>query len=149
MTNQLFLQASQNGILGFIPTIIVIVIAYLAYRTFKNRSSKSPKNNSHNSTEETSRDSITTSEDSFSGNEKNSIGYVKWIIANAGAKMMLGIVNSGIAAAIGVTTPLIALKLDSISAIQNATSLGGILSALFSFIAIYQMWQAAKMMRNI
>jgi hypothetical protein len=149
MTNQLFLQASQGGIFSFIPTIIVIVIVYFAYRTFKNRSSKLPKSNTHNSTNDTSSDSITTSGDSFSGKEKNSIGYVKWIIANAGAKMMLGMINAGIAAAIGIITPLIALNLSSGTAIQDATYLGGIMSTIFSFIAIYQMWQAAKMMRNI
>jgi len=86
---------------------------------------------------------------SFTSEEKNSIAYLKWVIANAGAKFLTAIIWGIINLVIGVICSLITMTSSDIEVVQGASVVIGISSLIFGTLAFLGIWNGAKLMRNI
>jgi hypothetical protein len=112
-------------------------IIYVIYRLFKFRKANELRVNQ------------THSNDSFSSEEKNSVAYVKWIIANAGAKFMTAMIWSSIGIVINLLCTLISATSMDLDVIQVASVIGGIATLIFTTASFINFWNASKLMRNI
>tara|TARA_R110000803_G_scaffold154221_1_gene219004 strand:- start:850 stop:1323 length:474 start_codon:yes stop_codon:yes gene_type:complete len=89
------------------------------------------------------------SNDSFSSEEKNSVAYVKWIIANAGAKFMTATIWSSIGLVISLLCTLISVTSKDLDTIQGVSLFSGIAILIFATAFFINFWNASKLMRNI
>ena len=126
---------------NIIPFILSVLfwgtIIYVIYRLFKSiKANKLRVNQTH-------------SNDSFSSEEKNSVAYVKWIIANAGAKFMTAMIWSSIGLVISLLCTLISVTSMDLDTIQGVSLFSGIATLIFATAFFINFWNASKLMRNI
>ena len=127
----------ENIILGLFRLILWGTIIYVIYRLFKSiKANKLRVNQTH-------------SNDSFSSEEKNSVAYVKWIIANAGAKFMTAMIWSSIGLVISLLCTLISVTSKDLDTIQGVSLFSGIAILIFATAFFINFWNASKLMRNI
>ena len=128
----------ENIIIAFIISVLFWgTIIYVIYRLFKSiKANKLRVNQTH-------------SNDSFSSEEKNSVAYVKWIIANAGAKFMTAMIWSSIGLVISLLCTLISVTSMDLDTIQGVSLFSGIATLIFATAFFINFWNASKLMRNI
>ena len=149
----------ENIILGLFRLILWGTIIYVIYRLFKSKKAAEVLSGMQKDLKGTVkfifqpanklRVNQTHSNDSFSSEEKNSVAYVKWIIANAGAKFMTAMIWSSIGLGISLLCTLISATSRDLDTIQGVSLFSFIATLIFATAFFINFWNASKLMRNI